>query len=240
LTSIYLVRHGQAGTRDNYDALSDIGRCQSRLLGEFLLRDGVVFRRAIAGSMRRQRETAEQVRDMYVRAGQPFPEIEIQPGWNEFDMDGVYSALAPVIAENDPEFRTAYEQLRAEMRATEGDPGASVHRRWTPCDIQVIQAWITERHPYAGESWAAFGERIRGCVLPSNGTAGDSIVFTSATPIAIRAGAALEIFDERVLRIAGVLYNSSYTVLRVRNGQVRLVSLNNTPHLIDPELRTYR
>lgn len=240
MSNVYLVRHGQAGTRDNYDALSDIGWRQARLLGEHLLRDGAVFRSAIAGGMQRQRETAEEVRDVYARAGQPFPEIEIRAGWNEFDMDGVYSAMAPVLAEHDPEFRAAYEQLRAEMRASEGDPDAAVHRRWTPCDIQVVQAWITERHPYAGESWSAFGDRIRACALPTNGTGGDSIVFTSATPIAIRAGAALDIFDERVLRIAGVLYNSSYTVLRVRDGTVRLVSLNNTPHLMNPELRTYR
>jgi hypothetical protein len=71
-------------------------------------------------------------------------------------------------------------------------------------------------------------------------TNGNVAIFTSATPTAIWAGVGLDVLDERVLRIAGVLYNASYTVLRVRDGQVRLFSLNNMPHLSDARLRTHR
>jgi hypothetical protein len=33
-------------------------------------------------------------------------------------------------------------------------------RRWTPCDLQIVQAWIRGHVRYRGETWAAFRERI--------------------------------------------------------------------------------
>ena len=40
--------------------------------------------------------------------------------------------------------------------------------------------------------------------------------------------------------MAGVLMNASFSTLRVRGREVRLFSFNNSPHLDDPELRTFR
>jgi hypothetical protein len=66
------------------------------------------------------------------------------------------------------------------------------------------------------------------------------VVFTSATPIGIWTAAAMDIEDGRAMRLAGVLRNASYTVLRLRDGQLRLDSFNAIPHLTQLELRTYR
>jgi hypothetical protein len=66
------------------------------------------------------------------------------------------------------------------------------------------------------------------------------VVFTSATPIGIWTALAMDIYDQRALRLAGVLRNASYTTLRFRDGQIRLDSFNAIPHLAAPELRTYR
>jgi hypothetical protein len=65
-------------------------------------------------------------------------------------------------------------------------------------------------------------------------------VFTSAMPTAIWTGMALDISDQRVMQLAGVLYNASYTVLRVREEQLQLFMFNAIPHLTVPELRTHR
>jgi hypothetical protein len=43
-----------------------------------------------------------------------------------------------------------------------------------------------------------------------------------------------------VMRLAGALYNASYTVLRLREGQVRLLAFNAVPHLAAPGLCTRR
>jgi broad specificity phosphatase PhoE len=73
VSRLYLIRHGQAGTRDNYDALSDLGRQQSRLLGEYFVNQGLSFTSAITGPNARQQQTAEEVRAAYQSANLNFP-----------------------------------------------------------------------------------------------------------------------------------------------------------------------
>lgn len=243
LSSIYLVRHGQAGTRDSYDSLSELGRRQSRLLGEHFVSQGVEFAAAYAGALTRQRQTAAEVGAAYAAAGLPFPEIAVEPGWNEFDFHHIYGELAPLLCEEDAEFRSEYEEVREQVRASAGEHGAEVHRRWRPSDTKVVEAWAGGRYPYGGETWEGFLGRVSACRL----TAGDAppgtsvVVFTSATPAAVWAGRALDISDGRVRKLAAVLHNTSYTVLlRRRGGELLLLTFNAVPHLTSPGLRTRR
>ena len=69
---------------------------------------------------------------------------------------------------------------------------------------------------------------------------GNIIVFTSATPTAVWAALGLGIEDERIMRIAGVLYNASVTVVRIKQDHVNLFSLNTIAHLQQAYLRTHR
>lgn len=242
MSRIYLVRHGQAGTRDAYDALSELGRRQARLLGEYFISEKICFSAAYSGALARQSETAAEVRAVYREAGVPFPEVIAEPGWNEFDLADVYRALAPQLCAEDSEFARQYAELEAQARAAAEDPDASVHRRWLPCDVTVVRAWMSGRHAYEGESWQAFRERVAACVPQMESSVGDSdiVIFTSATPIGVWAALAMDIHDERAMRLAGVLHNASFTLLRVQDGNLRLHSFNAVPHLGDAALRTYR
>jgi len=53
-------------------------------------------------------------------------------------------------------------------------------------------------------------------------------------------GAALDLDDRRIFRIAGVLYNTSFSTLRLRDDELTLFSMNNIPHLANAGLRTFR
>jgi len=75
--------------------------------------------------------------------------------------------------------------------------------------------------------------------LCSNGNEKAIAIFTSATPIAITAGAALGLTDEKLLSLLGVIYNTSVSIMRPRNGELRLFTFNATPHL-DASIRTFR
>ena len=242
MSDIYLVRHGQAGTRDAYDTLSELGRRQSRLLGEYFVEQDIRFSRAYSGAMRRQRATAEQVQTAYSTSRHSFPTIEIEERWNEFNLEHIYGELAPVLCAEDAEFRAQYESMRDDVRVSRGQDSATVHRRWLPCDTTIVNAWISGHHSFSGESWGSFCARVGSCRERMNGdrAPGNVIVFTSAAPIGIWAGMALDIADNRVLRLAGVLHNASYTVLRLRGSELRLFSFNAVPHLNTPELRTHR
>ena len=241
MSSVYLVRHGQAGTRDNYDSLSELGRRQSRLLGEYFLSQGIVFTAAYSGAMLRQQETAAEVSTAYTEAAVPFPEIIIDSQWNEFDLVQVYREIGPLLCAADPEFRSEYEEMRRQVTESAGVHSAQVHRRWRPCDTKMVEAWIAGRFPYSGETWVQFCERVAACRLTLSAAPRQAniLAFTSATPTAILTGLALDITDGRVRKLAGVLHNASYTLLRQRGEQLQLFQFNAVPHL-KPELQTHR
>lgn len=242
MSSVYLVRHGQAGTRDSYDSLSELGRRQSRLLGEYFVSQRIEFAHAYAGRLSRQQQTAAEVSRAYTEAGVSFPEVTVEKGWDEFDLHQMYRDIAPRLCEEDSEFRNDYEAMRKEVEASAGVEDAEVHRRWRPCDTKIVEAWLSGHHAYRGETWEQFRERVSACRSKFGETQRDAniVVFTSATPAAIWAGLALHISDERVRRLAAMLRNTSFTVLRLRGEELRLFSFNEVPHLHAPELRTNR
>jgi broad specificity phosphatase PhoE len=242
LSRIYLVRHGQAGTRGEYDSLSELGRKQARLLGEFWASQRVEFAAAFTGTLARQEQTANETAAAYNSAGRPFPAIVRDCGWNEFDLGDVYRALAPQLCAEDDEFRREYEEIERQARANADEPGAAVHRRWMRCDRQLVSAWISGRYDYAGESWPAFRERVLECRVRFEQFSRDDhiAVFTSATPIGVWTAKGFDIEDARAMRLAGVLLNSSVTMLRLLPDELRLQSFNVVSHLTDPELHTYR
>ena len=244
MTNLYFFRHGQAGTRGSYDSLSELGRRQARLLGEHFAEQGVEFAAVYAGALTRQRQTAAEVAAAYAEAGLAFPEPSVDAGWDEFDFHRIYGELAPLMCEDDEEFRQEFEEVSAELSASAGDHGADVHSSWRASDTKVVEAWVGGRYPYAGETWGQFLARVSACRPCADGSAKEPrenvAVFTSATPTAIWTGMALGITDGRLFRLAGVLENTSYTVLRLRGEETLLLTFNAVPHLRSPELRTRR
>jgi broad specificity phosphatase PhoE len=242
VTRIYLVRHGQAGTREHYDALSGLGRRQSRLLGEYFAAQGITFAAAISGANARQQQTAAEVSAAYSQAGREFPPLTIDAGWNEFDLDHIYRELAPRLCAEDPHFQRDYDAMREQVRANRGIHEAEIHRRWTPCDFKVMEAWVGARFPYSGESWQDFRSRIAGrrAAIQDGNQRANIVVFTSATPTAIWAAMALNLDIDHTMQLAGALQNASFSILRLNGEALRLFSFNEAPHLPTPEHRSHR
>jgi broad specificity phosphatase PhoE len=238
LSSLYLIRHGQAGTRGHYDALSDLGRRQAYLLGQQLAAQKVRFRALIAGCLNRQRQTAEEVWRAYREAGVPVSDIVSDPNWNEFDMSAVFGEFAPLLSESDPRFKQDYQELLRKLE----DRHSPIHQAWTDCDTQAMRAWMEGRYPCRTESWAAFRQRVLSArARLSEYQPGDVVaIFTSATPIAIWTAEALGVSDGHIMRLAGVLYNSAVSTLRLRDDDLMLFAFNGVAHLNDPQLRTFR
>lgn len=225
MSILYLIRHGQAGTRADYDRLGDLGLEQSRRLGEWFRAAGIEFTATISGGLRRQRETAEAVLG---RA----PDT-IDERWNEFDLDSLWTHLAPELRASDPQFAADYEQYHAD----------NVDRHWTPCDIALVKAWLSGLASTAVETWPAFHGRVLSmrAEYEQRFGSGESIaVFTSATPSAIWCAEALSLDLLRTSFLAGVMFNSAFSTVRIRPGEIALYSFNNTPHLMEPRLRTFR
>jgi broad specificity phosphatase PhoE len=228
---LYLIRHGQAGTRDNYDLLSSLGQRQAQLLGEYFRSAGVSFRAAYAGSMRRQRETAEIV----LAETSSAPETQTDARWNEFSLEGLWKSLAPRLLEENEQFARDYHALHA--------PNPNIDRVMTSCDVELIRAWMRNHHPCEDvEPWTEFRGRVEAPRpdLAGYGPGESVAVFTSATPTAVWCGSALDVQDRAIFRIAGVLCNTSFSTLRLREDELTLFSFNNIPHLRESALRTFR
>ncbi|HWQ52925.1 MAG TPA: histidine phosphatase family protein [Bryobacteraceae bacterium] len=238
MSTLYLIRHGQAGTRQAYDSLSDLGHLQARRAGEYLASQRVRFRAAFSGTLRRQRETAEEVAGQYRACGLEFPVIDCEANWNEFDIDAVYRDMVPALAAGDPQFRRDYDDLLRQA----ADEDHDVHHRWSPCDAAIVSAWIEGRFPSGTESWQAFIRRVERTLdtLPRCGEDEAVAVFTSAVPIAIWVAMALGVTNGRIMQVAAVMYNSAITTFRLREGELALFSFNGVPHLPADDLRSFR
>ena len=239
MTDIYLIRHAQAGSRDNYDVLSEIGREQARLLGENFAAQGVRLASIYSGSMRRQRETAEIACDAMKFAGAAAPDVVTDERWDEFSLISVYRAIAKRMMKEDSAFARDIEEMQQAIARDPHTTGGAVGR----CDQAVIRAWMENRYAeYEGESWSSFRSRINKCsvdLCSSHNSEKAIAIFTSATPIAIVAGAALGLTDEKLLSILGVIYNTSVSTMRARGDALRVFTFNSTPHL-DVAQRTFR
>lgn len=235
---IYLIRHGQAGSRDNYDVLSELGRDQASLLGEHLASKELQISAVYSGTMARQVDTARIVCDAIERQGIALPRAVADEKWNEINLAAMYREMAPRMRAEDADFDRDLNEMQVLIR----EEPHSVRGATGRCDAAVMRAWMAARYPdYPGESWASFRERINGRVsaMNQNGKDGSILVFTSATPIATLAGHALDLDEERILRLAGVIYNTSITVVVVRPEGTRLVTFNSAPHLSE-STRTFR
>ncbi|MFL6332590.1 MAG: histidine phosphatase family protein [Pyrinomonadaceae bacterium] len=242
MSNVYFIRHGQAGTRAEYDSLSELGRRQARLLGEYLVGQGIEFGAAYAGGLARQQQTAGEVAARYAAAGLAFPEPRVDAGWDEFDFHHVYREIAPLICADDEGFRREHEEMIAEASAHADDQGADVHRVWRASDTKVMDAWVGGRYPYSGESWEQFIARVAACRVEVRDAQprANVAVFTSAVPTAIWTARAFEASNGHIPRLAAVLLNTSYTVLQLREEETLLLTFNAVPHLHAPELRTRR
>jgi len=222
---IYLIRHGQAGLRNDYDRLSELGHFQASRLGKYFRDRDIQFDRVVSGGLRRQRETAAAI-----VAG-----AEVDEQWNEFDLDAVYSEIAPQLTLVDDVFRLEYEALTAAAQ----DPENPVHRSWRPSDYAVVKAWVEARFQVKTETWIGFQERIHKSFADFSGE-GRMALVSSATPIGIVTAKLLESPEWKALELAGSLLNASFTVLRSVNGTWRLAGFNHTPHLEEEKHRTHR
>jgi broad specificity phosphatase PhoE len=231
--ALYLIRHGQAGTRRDYDTLSEVGRRQSELLGRYFRTAGVRFERVVCGALARQRETYECVAD-----SGGLPPGEIDPAWNEFDLEGVYRDIAPQLCAADPSFAAEFALM---LRQAEDDSHA-VHRGWSNCDVRVFRAWFAGTYASSGETWIDFQDRIARALNSVKGieSGGAIAVFTSATPIGVALGLNYGLEAKFRVGFAAALYNTSVTVLQPFGGELGLWTFNSVAHLPDPALHTQR
>jgi broad specificity phosphatase PhoE len=226
---LLLVRHGQAsfGKKD-YDALSELGHEQSRVLGRALAARNVVPDLVVRGELRRHRETAEGIVE---GLGRDVP-IDVDAGWDEFD-------FLHVVQVHKPLYRS--RTLMMADLARGGRPREAFQKvfedatlRWTGGD------YATDYR----ESFAAFSERVDAAMQRSAARVaahGTVLVVSSGGPIGLASSHLLAGDTSLWGNLNKVAVNTGVTkVISGRSG-LSLSSYNEHTHLeAERRLLTYR
>lgn len=220
---ILLVRHGQAswGAAD-YDALSERGHGQARLVGTALADRGIVPTAVVHGGMRRHRETWEGIAQ---GAGWDLEPV-VDEGWAEFDHLDVGAQVPPPISEFGGELTPREVQ------------------RWVELANESWVAAADDLHGIYRESFTTFTERVDAAMsrTPREGTV---VVVTSGGPIALTASGLLSGDAESRaalwLRTHVLCVNTGVTRLIAGTRGLSLVTFNEDTHFDPrPQMRTYR
>lgn len=234
MPEVYLVRHGQASLlSDNYDALSDHGKEQSRVLGRWFAARGKRFDHVVSGSLRRQTETAQEVQQVLDLdpAG-----LRVDPDFDEYGHYDIFASYRPDLA--DP------AELGAYLRRCE-NPRREFQRMFAEAFDRWLFNYNEAEYPM---SWQAFRESRFAAVtrVAERCKSGESaVIFTSAGVIASICQHLLQVPDEKVTALHFPLFNASVTKLLCQPGLISLSYFNSIGHLEADEtaersLVTYR
>lgn len=231
--SIYLIRHGQAsfGAAD-YDVLSALGARQAQVLGAHLAALDLRLDRCLAGTLRRQQDTARLV---LAELGDAAPALETDPAFDEFDGEGLIRGLLPLLLDNEPD-------AAAVMR----DPALN-RAEFQRLFVLLIGHWLDgSRDPAGLEGWAVFLSRVQAGlqrVLSAAGNADKVAIFTSGGVITALLHLITRMPASSAFEANWQIVNTSLSVLKFRSGEVSLATFNSDTHLHlarAPELITWR
>lgn len=236
---LVLVRHGQASLfTDDYDRLSELGKTQARLLGEHWARLDVTFDEVICGPRKRQIDTARIVADAMRSAGKTFPEPRVLGGLDEMHAE-------ELLRKKLPELTSKHESLRGlvEGLSATGDRAGAL-KGFQRVFEAVMGMWIRgEIDAPEVESWQAFCARVAAVIkdLRDGDQRGRRVAaFTSAGTIAAAMKTALDLTDEKMLDLTGVVHNASITELAFSRTRLTPMTFNALPHILDRSLISSR
>lgn len=233
--TIWLIRHGQAsfGASD-YDRLSETGVLQSMILGQFLFKSQVDYRKVFSGSMNRQMDTAKIAMAAAADWSEDTEPV-IDERFNEYDFIPIIHSQLPDLLEDDPALAEDFQDI------------FSNNHRFQKIFGRIMKRWISGTNDKPGvESYREYSLRVSKGIenLAENGDSGKPIaVFTSGGVISIAMQVALGLSDHEAMRLGWYIRNASVSVFRYSKARFDLVSFNSTAHLeleSDEGLLTFR
>lgn len=226
--AIYLIRHAQASFgAANYDALSERGHTQARILGEHLYRHEKPDH-LFSGAMLRHRDTAKG----YMGVSQS-SDLRIDPGFNEYNHEDILRVY-------DDRFRKR-ESIQDFLRAQE-NPRKAFERVFKAS----VKQWLSGEHDAIyQESWPQFSRRVVAAMealLASLRPSQCVFIFTSGGPISVICQWVLGLGLKETFAINENLVNGGLTRLLYSRTRLSISYLNNYSHFetLDASMVTYR
>lgn len=215
MSRIYLVRHGQAtfGAGD-YDQLTETGVAQCVQLASHWRAIGRRVDRVYAGTLRRQRASAEAfVQALAGEGGIALP-VQALPGIEEYDHRALLAAHESGRPRPEPQDRREFHRALSE----------------------ALHAWIGGE--LAGvEEYARFRARSAAALtrlLAETGRGVSAVLFGSAGSLAAAMQPALGMPDHALMRLKLTFYNTGVSCLLFDGETLTIESVNAVSHLEQP------
>ena len=220
MASIYLIRHGQASFgSDNYDRLSELGRRQAQLTGEYLASAGIRFDAAYSGPLERQKDTGELV----LAAQEGAPGLIEDPRLEEVRNDEHLEHILPQIMEQRPEIRALVDQgLNSSKRFQKIIEAVFNHWVSPECDLPHIQSW---------EEYSTGVHDMLAHIVREQGAGRTTAVFTSGGTIAVFVAAILGLPGSATYQFYEPVFNCSITQVFYNADRVSLSYFNDCSFL---------
>lgn len=215
MSRIYLVRHGQAAFgADDYDQLTETGIAQCAQLARHWRTLGRRVDCVYAGSLCRQRASAEAFVQALAGEGSDALPVRTLPGLEEYDHRALLAALDGGRPQPEPQDRGEF------------------HRKLS----RALGAWIDGE--LAGvEGYAQFRDRCAGALarlLAQTGRGMNVVVFASAGSLAAAMQPTLGMPDHALIQLKLTFYNSGASCLLFDGETLTIESLNSVAHLEQP------
>jgi len=232
---IVIVRHGQASFfGPDYDALSALGRSQSRALGRFWADAGIIWDRVFVGPRARHSQTLEEVAAAYRERGRALPE---PASLAELDEHQGLSVVARILGQHD------LHVAGAQLAEGAGNDRELIVRAYFRRYRDILNQWAEgELNMPDLESFAAFRERTARALqrLATTQAAGERVLAFSSGGFACMAlGTVLGIDNQRVLDLSLLLRNCALTEFLASEERVSLMSFNVLPAAVSEMGETF-
>ncbi len=208
MAELLVIRHGQASLgQENYDVLSDLGRKQARVAGDWLRSMGWTPDRIISGTLNRQVDTADEMGFQGA--------VEKHEGLNEYDFGDLLNArfkgAVPDIAKGD---------LRAHFRTLR----------------ETVFAWQDGEIEEPSETWDAFVARVDAArAFATQTEAKRVLVVTSGGVIGQLTAASLGAPMRHMMNLNLQIKNAAMTRFMFSGPKFSLNEFNATPHFATPD-----
>ena len=204
--NLTLIRHGQAsfGEKD-YDNLSDLGRKQGNLLGEYFNRQDVTFDQFFCGDLKRQVATIQAINNNYK------PEILI--GLNEYDaetlIESYFSGDIPFEIFQDK--KKYFRIMRLALQ------------KWQNNELKGLKnCWYDFRH-----------QVLESLKYMTKNTESNTLAVTSGGPISLMLSEIFKSAPSTMIDLNLQIKNTSITKIVVTKKRLYLNEFNSTPHLVN-------
>ena len=224
MSTIYLIRHGQAsfGAKD-YDYLSELGMQQAEILGKSLTDRRQIFDAVYQGTLRRQKQTQDQVCQCFNNHDLFFPEPVTADFFDEYDAIAVWQHYIPEITADNP-------VLKQDLK-TAGTDQKAFQKLYS----LVIDKWLSDQYN-SPEClvWKDFKDCVvsgLNSVINNHGSGKNIAIFTSGGTISVIFQHILDLSDKKTMELSWQIMNGSVSRVKYSKDKISISSFNETAHL---------